>query len=110
MSPYTLFVDMWMNGVSGQNCRAASSRLSVPTRIDFEIEKGDVGGAVVRRLRGGMHDQRGPKIIHQRQDAGAIADIEIAMIVGRKSRSRSRVQRVSPSGRRKWRAGCYRRR
>ncbi len=82
-SPYTLLVDMWTNGVSAQNCRAASSRFKRSDRIHFEIEKWNGGGPVVRRLRSGVHNHGGPKILHESENALTVADIEIAMIVER---------------------------
>ena len=66
-SPYTLLVDMWMNGDSGQERRAASSRFSVPSGVDFEIEERDRGGAIVRRLGGGVDDQVRLQLLHERQ-------------------------------------------
>ena len=69
-SPYTLFVDMCMNGVSGQDSARGLQHVKGTQRIHLEIEKRDRCGAVVRRLRGGMHDQRRTELIHQREDAG----------------------------------------
>ena len=34
-------------------------------RVHFEIEEGNSGGAIMRRLRGGVDDQIGPQFVHQ---------------------------------------------
>ena len=56
-----------MNGDSGQDWRAASSRFSVPSGVDVEIVERDRRGAVVRRLGRGVDDQIGAQFLHQRQ-------------------------------------------
>ncbi len=45
-------------------------------RIHFEIEKGNGGGAVMRRLRGGVDDQVRAHFIEQRQHALAVPNVE----------------------------------
>jgi len=44
-------------------------------RIHFEIEKGNSGGAIVRRLRGGMNDQVRTHFVHEREHSVPIADV-----------------------------------
>jgi len=50
-------------------------------RIHFEIEKRDGRGLIVRGLGGGMDNQVGPQLSEQREDAGAVADIERFMAI-----------------------------
>ena len=69
-------------------------------RVDFEIEKRDRRGAIVRGLGGGVNDQIGPQFLHESQNAFAIADIDRRVAVVRESRDCScpSTQLVSPSG------------
>ena len=52
-----------------------------PQRIDLEVEERNGGGAVVRRLGGGVQDEVRPEFFHQRQHSVAVAYIERGMPV-----------------------------
>ena len=49
--------------------------------VHFEIEEGDGGGPVVLGLGGGVDNEVGPHFLEQRQNAGAVADIERFMAI-----------------------------
>ncbi len=48
-------------------------------RVGVEIVERDRGGAVVRGLRGGVHDGGGLHLFEQREHAGAVTDIELVV-------------------------------
>src|ERR1017187_1434937 len=50
-------------------------------RVHFKIQKGNGRRLIVRRLCRGVDDQAGPQFFHQRQHAGAVADIQRLMPV-----------------------------
>ena len=66
---------MWIKGDSGQERRAASREVEGADGIGFEIVEGNGGSAVVRGLRGGMDDERGPEFGDDFEDPGTIADV-----------------------------------
>jgi hypothetical protein len=47
--------------------------------VDVEVVVGDVGGAVVRRLRGGVDDRAGAQFLEQFLNARAVADVELVV-------------------------------
>ena len=49
--------------------------------IDLEVEERNGGGAIVRRLGGGVNDQVRPKFLDQGQHRVPVADIERGMAV-----------------------------
>ena len=70
-----------MNGDSGTERRAASSRLSVPTGVGVEIVEGNFGGAIVGGLGGGVDDHGGAHNFDEIEDALAIAYVQRVMLV-----------------------------
>ena len=65
-----------MNGDSGQDRRAASSRLQRAERVHLEIEERNGGRAIVRGLRGGVDDQVRTHFLQQREHTLAVPDVE----------------------------------
>ena len=52
-----------------------------PQRIDLEVEERNGGGAIVRRLGGGVNNEVRPKFLDQGQHPVPVADIERGMAV-----------------------------
>ncbi len=108
-SPYTLLVDIWMNGDSGQERARRFEQMQRPEGIHLEIEERDGGGAIVRRLRGGVDDQIGAHFVEQGEHAFPVADIQRRMPV-----IRDLAAQIAPTpnrcrlpARRKSRDGCH---
>ena len=78
---------MYTNGDLGRDWRLlASSRFSVPTALTSKSSNGPLGGEVVAGLRGGVDDGVRPSSCDQRQDGGAVADVQFVMHEARSAR------------------------
>ena len=78
--------------------------------VHVEVVERDGRGAIVRRLGRGVDDRRRAAAPHQRQDACAVADVELVMAEAGQRRLRGAADSSAcrPAGRRTPRAGCCR--
>jgi hypothetical protein len=88
-----------MNTASGQTARAVEQDQR-PSGIDREIRVRIAGGPVVRRLRGGVHDQPDLAAVQreERLHGGAVADVGRGVPIPGTSLEPSRTQAVDASG------------
>jgi hypothetical protein len=80
-SPLALLVDIWMNGDSGQDRRATSSRFNVPTAFISKSRNGMVAARSCEPLSEGMDNQVRANLLDERQHTIAVTDVERFMPV-----------------------------
>ena len=75
-----MFVERNANGDSGAVAPRRLEEVERADGVDVEVVERPARGEVVRRLRGGVDDQLGLRLLDDAFDAGAVADVEVVVL------------------------------